>query len=417
MYYMDKRFLITLLTSSNERLLKLSYETVINQKNHNLDYEVIIVVNSLNSDYYSDVCKEFSDYDVEIVETESNGKPGKGHNSLFNVFFERIDYDYMISLDGDDFLYPYALSQLEKCLKMKEKLDIICLYGNDTIRGFNDSEGNNDIYLTNNFYLRMGYNIPKIFHESKSLKNPFNCNIETNGVITVLRFILCSRDFIIKNKDIDLYCNECNILDDYRFYLNFIDNILNKNMKGVIINSDHIYLYNNINDSSISIKNKDKFKEDYKIIKNYYNDFNHLTKKIGLDWNLNCIDYLNLDEPFEKIKMTKNSDNTYNLCKDSLVKNKNYIYCVEFASNISIKYYNICIKIIEESLFKKTNISQAFNLLKYLNNNNNSDRRLYIYLAICYYYFNKYDKVIEYMDKSDYMKYKYKELLKLYKKI
>ena len=31
--------------------------------------------------------------------------------------------------------------------------------------------------------------------------------------------------------------------------------------------------------------------------------------------------------------------------------------------------------------------------------------------------FNKYDKAIEYMDKSDYMKYKYKELQKLYKKI
>ena len=256
---------------------------MLNQKNHNLDYDVIIVVNSLNSDYYSDVCKEFSDYDVEIVETESNGKPGKGHNSLFSVFYERYDYDYMISLDGDDFLYPYALHQLEKCLKMKDKLDVICLHGNDTIRGFSNSLGGNDIYLTNNFYLRMGYNIPKVFHESDLLKNPFNCNIETNGIITILRFILCSRDFIIKNKDIDLYCEKCNILDDYRFYLNFIDNILNKNMKGVIINSDHIYLYNNINDSSISIKNKDKFKEDYKIIKNYYNDFNHLTKKIGLD--------------------------------------------------------------------------------------------------------------------------------------
>ena len=32
MYYMDKKFLITLLSSSNEKLLKLSYETVITQK-------------------------------------------------------------------------------------------------------------------------------------------------------------------------------------------------------------------------------------------------------------------------------------------------------------------------------------------------------------------------------------------------
>ena len=114
MYYMDKKFLITLLSSSNEKLLKLSYETVINQKNHNLDYDVIIVVNSLNSDYYSDVCEEFSDFDVEIIETESNGKPGKGHNSVMDVFKNHKQYDYLIPIDGDDFLYPYALHQLEK---------------------------------------------------------------------------------------------------------------------------------------------------------------------------------------------------------------------------------------------------------------------------------------------------------------
>ena len=94
MYYMDKKFLITLLSSSNEKLLKLSYETIINQKNHNLDYDVIIVVNSLNSDYYSDVCNEFSDFDVEIIETESNGKPGKRHNSVIEYFRNNPEFDY-----------------------------------------------------------------------------------------------------------------------------------------------------------------------------------------------------------------------------------------------------------------------------------------------------------------------------------
>ena len=123
-----------------------------------------------------------------------------------------------------------------------------------------------------------------------------------------------------------------------------------------------------------------------------------------------------MDDPFEKIKMVKNSDNTYSLCKESLVKNKNYLYCVESVNDICIKYYNICIKIIEESLFKKNNINQAFNILKFLNKNNNCDKRLYIYMAICYYYFNDKEKVIEYMDKSDYMKFKYKELTEYYKK-
>ena len=58
---MDKKFLITLLTSSNDKLLKICYDSVINQKNHDLDYNVIIVVNSLNSDYYKDVCEYIND--------------------------------------------------------------------------------------------------------------------------------------------------------------------------------------------------------------------------------------------------------------------------------------------------------------------------------------------------------------------
>ena len=61
---MTYKFLITLLSSSNEKLLKLVYNTVLNQKNHNLDYTIIIVVNSLNKDYYNDVCKEFETYNV-----------------------------------------------------------------------------------------------------------------------------------------------------------------------------------------------------------------------------------------------------------------------------------------------------------------------------------------------------------------
>ena len=374
---------------------------------------MIIVVNSLNSDYYKDVCEEFSGYDVEIVETESNGKPGKGHNSLFEIFRERYEYDYMISLDGDDFLYPYALYQLEKCIKLEDNIDVVCIYGNDTLRGFNSSDSGSDIYLTNNFYLRMGFNIPKRFCESECLKNPFNCNIEEEGVITIIRFVLCSRKFIECNSR--MYCEKCNILDDYKFYLNFIDNVLNKDVNGCIINSDHIYLYNNMNDDSVSIKNKEKYNEDYKIIKGYYDEYRDLESKIGVEWDLGFIKYINVDEPFEKIKMTKNEDNTYNICKNSLEKNKNYLYCVEFATNICIKYYNNCIKMIEEGLFKKNNINKAYNILLFLERNKNSDRRIYIYLSICYFYFDKKDKILEYMDKSDYYKYKYKELYNYYK--
>ena len=93
---MESKFLLCILTSSNEKLLKVSYNSALNQVNHNLDYTIIIVVNSLNTSYYNSVCEEFKNIDVEIIQTVSNGKPGMGHNSVINLFKHRLQYDYII---------------------------------------------------------------------------------------------------------------------------------------------------------------------------------------------------------------------------------------------------------------------------------------------------------------------------------
>ena len=85
---MNYKFLITLLSSYNEYILYTSYETIVSQLNipNNITYNIIIVVNSLDTTYYNAVCNTFKDINVEIIETLSNGKPGMGHNSLFNIF-------------------------------------------------------------------------------------------------------------------------------------------------------------------------------------------------------------------------------------------------------------------------------------------------------------------------------------------
>ena len=316
---MNYKFLITLLSSSNSYLLKLSYNTIINQYKHNIDYTIILVINSLDTQYYQEVCNEFKDITVEIIETESNGKPGKGHNSLFEIFHKKKEYDYLISVDGDDFLYPYALYQLEKCFSIDKNVDIVCIYGNDTIRDYNSPYDSSDIYLQNHFYLRMGYNLPKKFYDSDLLTNPLRSDILNDGVQTIIRFIMCSRNFINSNKNTLLYCENCNILDDYRFYLQFIDNVLIKNLNGFIINSDHIYLYNNINHNSISRTQNNKFGDDYRIIKEYINEFKHFEDIIGTNWNLENIKYYELSPVFdEQLEIVCNENGTYNINKDNL---------------------------------------------------------------------------------------------------
>ena len=72
-----------------------------------------------------------------VFKTESNGKPGKGHNSNLAHFKKQKKYTLLLPLDGDDFLYPYAFHQLSKSILLK-KPDILVLQGNDLLSYYND---------------------------------------------------------------------------------------------------------------------------------------------------------------------------------------------------------------------------------------------------------------------------------------
>ncbi|GAG29736.1 unnamed protein product, partial [marine sediment metagenome] len=73
------KLLITLLTSCGLKFLKQSYESVKNQLDNTLNYDIVIIVNTQDNNYYNEVLENFKN--SKVVRTESNGKPGKGHNS------------------------------------------------------------------------------------------------------------------------------------------------------------------------------------------------------------------------------------------------------------------------------------------------------------------------------------------------
>ena len=52
------KYLVGILCSSNIRLLKESFLSVINQNDFD-DYEIMIIVNTLNEEFYQDVMYEF----------------------------------------------------------------------------------------------------------------------------------------------------------------------------------------------------------------------------------------------------------------------------------------------------------------------------------------------------------------------
>ena len=419
---MDYNFLFILLSSSNSKLLKLSYYSIINQTNHNIKYNIILNINSLDNDYYNEVKNEFKDIDIEIIQTISNGKPGMGHNSCLEIFKNKIQYDYLFMIDGDDFLYPTFLSQISKAFQYKNNIDLLAIYGNDSLRTFQDSDIS-DLYLMNNFYLRLGHFLPKNFHQSTALKNPFTSDILKNGIITVIRILLYSRNFINICNYKNFYCNKCYILDDYIAYLNFINYTKFNNINSLIINSDGIYLYNNLNNNSVSNTYKKYYNDDYLHILSYKSQFNKLQEILGSQWNLDFIDFYQLSLPYnnEELVFSKNNNNnTYSINKTYFDTKKNYIFLIDFAKHIITNFYNNSINIIENYIFKNNtplNQKKAYDLCIFFINNKVQDRRIFIYLCILYYYFKNNTKFIEYYNKSDYYIYKYKQIINHYKQI
>ena len=82
----NKKVMIIILTSSQAQYAYRGYQSILQQKKHSFDYDIFINVNTLNKGYIDEIRETFKDAKVTIVETESNGKPGKGHNSVLQLF-------------------------------------------------------------------------------------------------------------------------------------------------------------------------------------------------------------------------------------------------------------------------------------------------------------------------------------------
>lgn len=357
---MNSKFLLCILTSSNEKLLRVSYESALNQNNHNLDYTIIIIVNSLNPEYYKEVCNEFKLDDVEIIETESNGKPGKGHNSVIEVFKKRIQYDYMLLLDGDDFLYPSALEQLEKCFKIHDHIDMISLKSTDKLKCIeNDNIDFFDINLNNNFCISS-----KIYVEHKLF--PWNnthmnlSNFYNNTLCTPLRLFLLHRNIFNYHIN-DLFHSECKLYDDYLTFLYFIKYSLNPNLKCFIIPGKYIYLYNSININSLTHTTEEN---DIELYEKYKDEFKDCLVYLTDKWDLTRLHTLYISHKYDKIYDYKINDETYsinmNLNYPDIVNDLNYIYIksngIKIINKVIQSYYDICVKKfikndLEKSLF------------------------------------------------------------------
>ena len=263
------KYLVSLLCSSNINMFIISLNTAIQQINFN-DYDIIVVINTLDDIFYNDVIKYIKSNKhskiVNVIRTESNGWPGKGHNSLLNIFKNKNKYDNLVILDGDDFLYPVALDRINK-IKEKTDFDVLTLVGNTRL-----IKNENSKYIGNKLTLNVDI-------EFKEVKNINYISENYNNILaTPMRVISINRKMLklFNNK---LYSEEMNLYDDYYYYLHFYNRLRNNDFKPsrdfniIILNDEYIYLYNTINQFSLS-KNLNEHQEDIIVAEKIKNELN-----------------------------------------------------------------------------------------------------------------------------------------------
>ena len=105
-----------------------------------ITYKVCVVINTLDARYAAALTAFIARQMpwVRVVQTESTGMPGKGHNSVLSLFVHSSreecggEPEYLIPVDGDDLLYPVALERIETYL-FQHSPDVLLLPFSDTI--------------------------------------------------------------------------------------------------------------------------------------------------------------------------------------------------------------------------------------------------------------------------------------------
>lgn len=314
---MQTKYLITILTSSKLLFLKLCYQSLYNQLNEsNLNYDIIIIINTLNDDYASSVLNSFNDK-CKIIRTESNGFPGKGHNSCIEHFRNNTNYDYLIPIDGDDFVYPWFLDSISKYNNELYKTDILLLPFSDVIT----KQNINDLHYpfkTFNWVIALEeHNLIQKVYEKKL--NPFNNSLK--NINNLGRIILVSRNAL----NINFKFTENNYYDDLIPLLEIFEHsyLYPEKYKLYLLDDTNLFIYNKSNEDSCSIKYNEDLNNNLKTLDNEFKLFLNNKFLSIRNWNIKSIKILKLS--YDKNILTKKFNYIKNLAKYFSLNN-NFTY-------------------------------------------------------------------------------------------
>ena len=284
------KVLSLILTSSKLDLLERCYDSIVNQDPHGFELTIKIIVNTLNDKYYQQVVKKYSKL-VEVVRTESNGRPGRGHNSCLEYYRQHQDeYDYFSMIDGDDMYYPCAFSQMYKHVE-KYNIDLLHLILNDKVH-YNNDENFNAKILKYNFWLISAFNDYADWWIKSCPKDPLKYQVA--DCKTPSRILLANKKIFQTTNPIE-YSEKMKLYDDMIAFISFYDAHLRGEINSCYTTDTNIYLYNALNDDSMSYAfTKQKHTEEDRVFRNEVQKYDAFLKN---GWKLTDMSYCQVSTP------------------------------------------------------------------------------------------------------------------------
>lgn len=208
--------------------------------------DCLVVCNSTNSQFQIDAEKLCAKFPVKFVNTESNGKLGKGKNAVLEQFI-KTDYDYLFQVDGDDFVYPGAIKKVSDIIN-RHDFDVLALTESEVWDG-TDLHRINEWITTDKFRDKIN-KILATFDPENLMKAVQNCKIGeeiTDDKSGLHRVIVWSKKAATKFR-----FDENLMVADSPGYLDLKLMHLREEIKLELTNAKSIYIYDQTIQTAIS---------------------------------------------------------------------------------------------------------------------------------------------------------------------
>lgn len=235
------KLLTTILTSEDLPRLERCIKSLMQS-----EPDCMVVCNSTNSQFQIDAEKLCAKFPVKFVNTESNGKLGKGKNAVLEQF-NKTDYDYLFQVDGDDFVYPGAIKKVNDIIN-RHDFDVLALTESEVWDG-TDLHRINEWITTDKFRDKIN-KILATFDPENLMKAVQNCKIGeeiTDDKSGLHRVIVWSKKAATKFR-----FDENLMVADSPGYLDLKLMHLREEIKLELTNAKSIYIYDQTIQTAIS---------------------------------------------------------------------------------------------------------------------------------------------------------------------